>query len=173
MFDAYAGERAKLTAQFHNLDRLVEQTEKLTTTTETIKARISDELWDRQMRWKYLRDTHEKLMESLARIRISEHKLRKFQEIYHRSPSSDLMAERRLVEVDEHSKALDDFVRVRDAAFLVLSTEVHAMLQSVVSDLRPTHSESWDQDAQFNIALMEKAILLVRRTGRKDLGYDV
>ena len=29
VFDSYAGERAKLLAQFHNLDRLVEQTEKL------------------------------------------------------------------------------------------------------------------------------------------------
>lgn len=28
VFDAYAGERARLSAQFHNLDRLVEQTEK-------------------------------------------------------------------------------------------------------------------------------------------------
>src|ERR1039458_9006151 len=67
VFDAYAGERAKLLAQFHNLDRLVEQTEKLTATTETIKARISDEVWDRQMRWTYLRDTYEKLMEALAK----------------------------------------------------------------------------------------------------------
>ena len=45
-FDAYAGERAKLLAQFHNLDKLVEQTKALTATTETIKARISDEVWD-------------------------------------------------------------------------------------------------------------------------------
>ena len=41
VFDAYAGERAKLAAQFQNLDRLVQQTEKLTATAETIKARVS------------------------------------------------------------------------------------------------------------------------------------
>lgn len=42
-FDAYAGERAKLLAQFHNLDRLLEQTAKLTATTETIKTSLSNE----------------------------------------------------------------------------------------------------------------------------------
>jgi hypothetical protein len=49
-FDAYGGERAKLLAQFQNLDKLVEQAQKLTTTTEAIKAQISDEVWDRQWR---------------------------------------------------------------------------------------------------------------------------
>jgi hypothetical protein len=49
-FDAYGGERAKLLAQFQNLDKLVEQTQKLTATTEAIKAPISDEVWDRQWR---------------------------------------------------------------------------------------------------------------------------
>jgi hypothetical protein len=172
VFDAYAGERAKLAAQFHNLDRLVEQTEKLTATTETIKARISNEVWDRQMRWTYLRDTYEKLMEALAKMRISQYKLRKHQEIYHSVPSLDPLAERRIAEVDEHANALADFLKARDTAFLVLSTEVHNMLQSVVSDLRSTHSDSWNEDSLFNIELLEKAMLLVRQAGRKDLGYD-
>jgi type IV secretory pathway VirB4 component len=50
VFDAYGGERAKLLAQFHSLDKLVEQTQKLTATTEAIKAQISDYMWDRQWR---------------------------------------------------------------------------------------------------------------------------
>jgi hypothetical protein len=70
-FDAYAGERAKLLAQFHNLDKLVEQTKALTATTETIKARISDELWDRQMRWSYKRDYYIRLLETLGEMRSS------------------------------------------------------------------------------------------------------
>jgi hypothetical protein len=172
VFDSYAGERARLLAQFHNLDLLVKQTEKLVTTTETIKARISDEVWDRQMRWKYLRDTYEKLMEPLAQMRISTYKLRRYHEIYHSSQSLDPMAEQRLAEVNEHAKALADFLKVRDTAFLVLSTEVHNMLQSAVSELRTTHTESWDEDCLFNIALIEKAMLLVRQAGRKDLGYE-
>lgn len=51
VFDAYAGERAKLLAQFHNLDKLVEQTEKLTVATESIRTRMSEDVWGRQQRW--------------------------------------------------------------------------------------------------------------------------
>lgn len=49
-FDAYGGERAKLLAQFQSLDKLVEQTQKLTTVTEAIRAQVSDKVWDRQWR---------------------------------------------------------------------------------------------------------------------------
>ena len=70
--DAYAGERAKLLAQFHNLDKLVQQTEKLTATTETIKARISDELWDRQVRWNYKRDLYIRIIERMSELIFAE-----------------------------------------------------------------------------------------------------
>ena len=66
VFDAYAGERAKLLAQFHNLDKLVEQTAKLTETTKLIESRVSYDLWDRQMRWDFKRDIYIRLMEALG-----------------------------------------------------------------------------------------------------------
>ena len=53
--DAYAGEWAKLLAQSHNLDRLIEQNERLTTQTEALKSRVPDEMGDRQQRWKFKR----------------------------------------------------------------------------------------------------------------------
>jgi uncharacterized protein YlxW (UPF0749 family) len=65
-FDAYAGERAKLLAQFHNLDKLVEQTKALTATTENIKARISDDVWDRQQRWLKRLDCYIDVLQKLA-----------------------------------------------------------------------------------------------------------
>jgi hypothetical protein len=68
VFDAYAGERAKLLAQFHNLDRLVEQTTTLTATAETIKARISDEVWERQWRLNQKRDIHARLVKTLSQL---------------------------------------------------------------------------------------------------------
>src|ERR1700683_2640340 len=70
VFDAYAGERAKLLAQFHNLDRLVEQTTTLTATPETIKARISDEVWERQWRLNQKRDIHARLVKTLSQITV-------------------------------------------------------------------------------------------------------
>jgi hypothetical protein len=59
-------ERAKLLAQFHNLDKLVGQTEKLKVTAEAIKARVSDEVWDRQMRWNLKRDIDIRLLGALG-----------------------------------------------------------------------------------------------------------
>src|ERR1019366_4157262 len=66
VFDAYAGERAKLLAQFHNLDKLVEQTERLTQTTKLIEARGSYDLWDRQKRWEYQREVYTRVLEALS-----------------------------------------------------------------------------------------------------------
>jgi hypothetical protein len=68
VFDAYAGERAKLLAQFHNLDRLVEQTKTLTATTEAIRSRITDEAWDRQQRWKARLEYYQSLFRVLSEL---------------------------------------------------------------------------------------------------------
>jgi hypothetical protein len=43
-------------AMQENLDNLATQTNKLTTITENIKAKISDEYWDRQKQWEMRRD---------------------------------------------------------------------------------------------------------------------
>ncbi len=51
MFDSYAGERAKLQAQFDNLELLVRQTGRLTETSESIKAAVTGEQWANQQRW--------------------------------------------------------------------------------------------------------------------------
>ena len=51
-FDAYGGERAKLLARFHRLDELVEETKALTQAAEVITARLGDQIWDRQIRWR-------------------------------------------------------------------------------------------------------------------------
>lgn len=72
VFDAYASERGKLLAQFHNLDRLVEQTEALTATTETIKSRISDEVWDRQKRWEAKQKAYVELLIALDDVISAE-----------------------------------------------------------------------------------------------------
>src|ERR1022692_1694989 len=85
-FDAYAGERARLLAQFHNLDKLVEQTTKLTATTETIKARISDEVWDRQMRWNFKRDMYVRLMEAIGERLDVEGQNKLLEQIRRRGP---------------------------------------------------------------------------------------
>jgi hypothetical protein len=55
-------------AMKENLDNLVIQTEKLTTSTENIKAKISDEQWNRQRQWEMRRDTVFELMRALGEL---------------------------------------------------------------------------------------------------------
>lgn len=88
VFDAYAGERAKLAAQFQNLDRLVQQTEKLTATAETIKARVSYEMWDQQVRWTSKRDCYMKLMETLGERYDVEARNKLLEQIRRREPNN-------------------------------------------------------------------------------------
>jgi hypothetical protein len=67
-FDAYAGERARIEAQFRNVEKLVANTEKLTTATEAIKAKVTDETWDRQQRWIYKQQIYRDLIESVYSV---------------------------------------------------------------------------------------------------------
>src|SRR6266478_6625763 len=66
VFDAYTGERAKLLAQFHNLDRLIEQTEKLAATTEAIKAEFQHKVWETQTTLTLKRDIYTRLLEAIG-----------------------------------------------------------------------------------------------------------
>src|ERR1700733_4363440 len=75
VFDAYAGERAKIEAQFKSVEKLVANTEKLTAATETIKAKVTDETWDRQQRWTAKHAMYRELIESLNAIFLAEVKL--------------------------------------------------------------------------------------------------
>ena len=77
-------------AQFHNLDRLVAQTEKLTATTETIKARLSYEMWDQQMRWTAKRDSYISLMETLGERHDVEARNKLLEQIRRREPNNQL-----------------------------------------------------------------------------------
>ena len=52
----YSEQVGQIRAMKENFDNLVIQTRELTTITETIKGKISDDFWDRQEQWKLRRD---------------------------------------------------------------------------------------------------------------------
>ena len=124
------------------------------------------------MRLTHLRETYIKLMESLARLRTSELHLRHHQDLYWRSAPSDPMPDERMEMVKENGAAVADFVKIRDTAFLVISDELFHFLQVSIGELRPTHTPTWQEDCQHNIALIEKTIHRVRHTARVELGYE-
>jgi hypothetical protein len=55
---AFAQEQGKQAAMMANLAHLDNQMRTLATTQDEIKAKISNELWDRQTQWKERRDTY-------------------------------------------------------------------------------------------------------------------
>ena len=65
---AFAQERGKQAAMMKNLERLDKQMETLTTTQEEIKARISNEVWDRQWRLNRKEDLYTKLVDVANRL---------------------------------------------------------------------------------------------------------
>jgi hypothetical protein len=55
---AYAGEKAKTLARKEDLDKILAEVRAVTVATKEIEAKISGELWDRQMHWTQKRDVY-------------------------------------------------------------------------------------------------------------------
>lgn len=67
-------EKAKIAAQTQSIDQLIANTKALTATTETIKAKVTDETWNRQQQWIYRQQIYRDLLEatySIAQTLIS------------------------------------------------------------------------------------------------------
>jgi hypothetical protein len=155
VFDAYADERAKLLAQFHNLDKLVAQTERLTATTETIKARISDETWDRQMRWSHKRDMYVKIIERIAELIRAE-------AVFQQYENAERSTEGPLGELKE---MLNDLMRLMEVAPLVLSDRAVKTLWNLRSH---TADELFTEE---HLGSLKAHLVIFRREARKDLGF--
>src|SRR5580692_922912 len=69
--DSYTAELARQMAQHQNLERLIEQTRRITDAAETIKSELSQELWDRQARYLAKRDLYIRIAEALGELRNS------------------------------------------------------------------------------------------------------
>jgi hypothetical protein len=175
VFDAYAGERAKLLAQFHNLDKLVEQTRALTATTETIKARISDEVWDRQMRWNFKRDMYVRLMEALGEQVDVEGHNKLIEQIRRRGlqDPAQFAAERDKA-ILRGQDVLARLVRVACAAPLVISAESHQVLIHTNAAIKKVNYDlpGFESVSDHNVTVLQNGLNALLVTARKDLGTE-
>jgi hypothetical protein len=176
VFDAYAGERARLLAQFHNLDKLVEQTTKLTATTETIKARISDEVWDRQMRWNFKRDMYVRLMEAIGERLDVEGQNKLLEQIRRRGPTDRALfgAERDKAMI----RAQDVQARLVRAACvgpLVISSDSHQVLIETNAAIKKVNYDLPDFETvcDHNLKVLQDGLNRLFGSARKDLGIEV
>ena len=156
VFDAYAGERAKLQVQFDNVAKLVEQTKALTATTETIKANLSDEMWDRQMRWSYKRDLYIKIIGSITDL-INAQALT----IMYQQANRDIQGQ-----LTAFENSLMQYYTLRELAPLVIPKSAMLALLEVVSD---DGGRIFTPDS---LTGLRSRLNLFRIEARKDLGYS-
>lgn len=177
-FDAYAGERAKLLAQFHNLDRLVEQTKTLTATTETIKAKVSDELWDRQMRFNLKRDFYFTLIKAVSEVYYSVGAFAGFRRFMNETDSDsgidrqklNVEMAQRLDELHAHHEKFMESVAVGS---ILLNSEVYSQLQSVASRLNTVVLTRSAPQEELDLAVNEFGSVMQQliESARADLGF--
>jgi hypothetical protein len=174
VFDAYAGERAKLLAQFHNLEKLVEQTAKLTATTEAIKARISDEVWDRQMRWNFKRDTYIRLMEALGeRLDVERHN-KLLEQIRRREPGNALFTAERDKAIVRAQDVQGRLVRAACVAPLVINAKAHQVLVDTNGAIRKVNYDlpGFEAICDSNITVLQNGLDRLFVASRRDLGIE-
>jgi len=173
VFDAYAGERAKLLAQFRNLDKLVEQTEKLTATTETIKADIQHKVWETQTTLTLKRDIYTRLLESIGQM-IEDHQDSVFQEGMHRSKLRDLPALHELQAASEKrlEETMRKWHRAIDVAPILVSDEAYALLPRVCAGLVQLGFEGpdYEVEAKRKIEHLRECRHRLQGAARADLG---
>lgn len=172
VFDAYAGERAKLAAQFQNLDRLVQQTEKLTATTETIKARISYEMWDQQVRWTAKRDSYVKLMEAIGERHDVEARNKLLEQIRRREPRNELYATERDRALLRSQEVQSRLVQAACTAPLMVGDEAHQILVEVSASLTKVNYDhpGFEQVSDANLKTLQNGLDRLLAAARRDLG---
>jgi hypothetical protein len=175
VFGLYAGERARLLAQFHNLDRLVEQTRTLTATAETIKARISDEVWDRQMRWGFKRDMYVGLMEALGERIDVESRSKLLEQIRRRDPGNRLYYSERDKLLLRSQEVQSRLVRFACSGPLVISEEAHQILIETTSVIQHVNFDlpDFESTSDHNIAVMHHGLGGLLAAAKKDLGLTL
>ena len=178
VFDAYAGERAKLLAQSHNIDRLIEQTERLTVTTEVMKSRVSDEMWDRQQRWEFKRDIYIRLIQSMGQLRDGHGMHMRLERLRRVRNMDDPNYGPKLILRIEASmstflEAYLEFQKNTDIAPLVISLESYQILITVVKSIRTVDFTvpDWAKSCEHNMEAFQVGVSKLVLAAAKDLGY--
>jgi len=171
--DAYVGERAKLLAQFHNLDKLVEQTEKLTATTETIKAEIQHKAWETQTTLTLKRDIYTRLLESIGQM-IEDQQESKFLEAMRRNQFRDMpeLVEKHRTSAERLEETMRKWNRAVDVAPILISDEAYAMLPTVFLGLIQVNFNGavFSQECDRNIEHLKMCRYRLQQAARTDFG---
>jgi len=173
MFDAYAEQIAKDIARHQSLDKLVEETKRVTDAAETIKASLSHENWDWQARWTAKRDVYIRVAEALGNLRDALCALQISREYL----SKDLGPVQKHVEL--HEAAVQQVMEAKRrwasaidiAPLLIASGPYCVMLELKYHDAR-WEDVDFDKVMDANTANVRRVWRRFTTAARADLGYE-
>ncbi|MCW5977114.1 MAG: hypothetical protein KIT09_03515 [Bryobacteraceae bacterium] len=167
-FDAYSGERAKLLARFNSLDELVKETRDLTQIAEVIKAKVGDQVWDRQIRWSFKRDIYVNALQAVGRIR---NELARLLNAFQAEQRGQEWALEEARTANERAQAAHiDLLSQFDISPIVLSPKAYEALRSVLR----VFVGGWAataEETQAKIAEVNRALTELTEEAKTDLGY--
>ena len=133
---AYLKKKAENLATHEDLNKLVEQMATVTQTTESIKAAISDDVWDRQRRWEMRRDAVFSVMQALGKADETLH-FASLATVELRKAGDKASFEVVNTEAwNTFYAAIDDFDQKRALALLVCGKEMSDTLMKLKKHLR-------------------------------------
>jgi hypothetical protein len=167
--DSYTTEVAKLWAKHQNLEKLVEETRRITDAAEKIKAELSHENWDRQTRLLAKRDMYVRIAEALGELRTTTTQLKEMGGIRLNNP--DFENERRKI-LDTFNDASSRYFRAIDAAPFLMPDAPYKPLREF--KLRKIHFDipDWEADFEYNIVSVQWALYHFQTAARADLGFQ-
>jgi hypothetical protein len=175
--DSYTAEFAKQVARHQNLDRLVEETCRITDAAEKIKSELSHENWDRQTRWTAKRDLYVQIAQALGDLRRTNvtmkglERLRLTRDLTDPRYGPELETRRR----DEHramEAAILNFQRATDTAPLVVPDAPFKPLREFKPRQIRFDTPDWEADFEYNIMSTQWALYHFQTAARADLGFD-
>jgi hypothetical protein len=174
--DSYTEEFAKQVARHQNLDKLVEETRRLTDTAEKIKAELSHEVWDRQTRFIAKRDLYVSIAEALGELRNFYIKAKgmerlRLQGVMERPSGAEFEKQRQ-----ENSQAMEAAAKklfhAQDTAPLIMPDAPYKPLREFIPRKTRFGTPSWEQDIEYNIEKVRWTLYQFQVAARADLGFE-
>jgi hypothetical protein len=174
--DSYTEEIAKHLARHQNLERLVEETKRLTDAAENIKSSLSHENWDRQTRWTAKRDLYIRIAEALGEYRTLQVRMKAMEGIRSSGGYADA-AQQALFDKkrEENLRNLDEsntkYLNAIDAAALMVPDEAYTPLREFKPRQIRYRTDNWEGDFEYNILRAQTALYRFQVAARADLGF--
>jgi hypothetical protein len=175
--DSYTEEFAKQVAHHQNLEKLVEETRRITDAAERIKSELSHENWDRQTRWAAKRDLYVQIAQSLGDLRRAYIMMKGLE---HLRLTRDLTDPKYGPELDTRrqdalraTEAADlGFERATDTAPLMVPDAPFKPLREFKPRQIRFDTPDWEADFEYNIMSTQWALYHFQTAARADLGFD-